>query len=150
MSQGLTPNQLELMRHALGLPNKRRTSYRVYYTAGEGQEDYTTWTDLVASGFAKMRKGNELSGGDDVFIVTRAGAEAALLPGEKLSKEDFPDSIWEPVPCPHCGKKLDRILMQAEKEPNLKDGARWRVVIAGVFNRAALKDVAKLMKGWAT
>lgn len=148
MSQSLTPNQLELMRHALGLPNKKRTSYRTYYVVGYGV-DHTAWTELVALGFAKMHKSDAFRG-DDVFIVTRAGAEAALLPDEKLSKEDFPDSIWESVPCPHCGKMLDRILMQREDEPNLKDGARWRVVIAGVFNRAALKDVAKLMKGWAT
>lgn len=145
----LTPKQLELMRHALGLPNTMRTSYRVYYTASEGQDGYAAWIELVALGFAKMHKSDAFRG-DDVFIVTRAGAEAALQPGEKLSKEDFPESIWEAVSCPHCGKKLDRILMQREDEPNLKDGARWRVVIAGVFNRVALKDVAKLMKGWAT
>ncbi len=147
MSQ-LTPKQLELMRHALGLPNKKRASYRTYYVVGQGA-DHAAWTELVALGFAKMRQ-STVFGGDDLFSVTRAGAEAALQPGEKLSKEDFPESIWEPVPCPHCGKKLDRILMQAEKEPNLKDGTRWRIVVAGVFNRVALKDVAKLMKGWAS
>lgn len=35
------------------------------------------------------RKYTEISGGDDVFYLVRIGAELCLLPGERLSPEDF-------------------------------------------------------------
>jgi hypothetical protein len=85
----MTENQKELARHALGLPNRKRTSYRNYFFAGPGHTDYPEWVAMVEQGDAIRRSGSDLSG-DDVFYVTGKGARAALLPREKLAVEDFP------------------------------------------------------------
>ena len=88
----MTENQRELARHALGLPNKQRTSYRNHFCAGAGHSDYPEWVVMVEQGDATHRNGSDLSGGDDVFCLTEKGANSALLPREKLSTEDFPNS----------------------------------------------------------
>lgn len=89
----LTEIQRELARHALGLPNKRKTTYRNHFVTGEGSTDYPHWTAMVEAGAAKRRDGSDLTGGDDLFWLTREGAEAALRKGEKLSAEDFPQPV---------------------------------------------------------
>lgn len=88
----MKPEQIELARHALGLPNERRESYRNRFVAGPGHTDYLNWMEMVANGDAKRRDGSksQMTGGDDFFWLTMAGACAALNPGEKLCPEDFP------------------------------------------------------------
>lgn len=86
----MSPEQIELARHALGLPNSRRQSHRNHFVAGEGHSDYVAWCDMVASSDARGRKDSQLTGGDPVFWLTRSGAEKALKPGERLCPEDFP------------------------------------------------------------
>lgn len=93
----MTPRQEELARHALGLPNKRRQSYRNHFVAGPGHTDYTDWMVLVAQDLAKRRGGSPLSGGDDVFWLTSAGAGAVLKKGERLDQEDFPALVLQTV-----------------------------------------------------
>jgi hypothetical protein len=85
----MTPEQVELARHALGLPNRRRQSYRNHFVAGEGHSDYAAWCDMVEKGFARGRTGSPLSGGDPVFWLTMAGASLALRRGERLDPDDF-------------------------------------------------------------
>lgn len=86
----MAKTQRDLARHALGLSHKRKVSYRNYFVTGKGSCNYDHWVAMVAMGAASQRKGNDLSGGDDVFWLTRDGAEYALNDGEKLSAEDFP------------------------------------------------------------
>ena len=86
----MTPTQRKLARHALGLPNKQRRSYRNHFVTGPGSVDYREWHTMVAMGDATRRAGSALTGGDDLFRLTRAGAESALEPGERLDAEDFP------------------------------------------------------------
>lgn len=86
----MTPQQIELARHALGLGNGRKISYRNHYVVGPGSEDYDNWQAMASSGLAHRRKGNQLSGGDDIFWLTEIGARAALKPREKLDPKDFP------------------------------------------------------------
>lgn len=76
-------------RHALGLPNKRRQTYRNHFVAGEGHADWHDWMLMVAAGLATKHRPGVLSGGDDVFTLTRAGAEMALHNRERLDPEDF-------------------------------------------------------------
>ena len=85
----MTDAQVELGRYALGLPNKKKISYRNHFCAGVGHSDYADWQSLVEQGLATRRCGTEISGGDDVFYLARIGAELCLLPGERLSPEDF-------------------------------------------------------------
>jgi hypothetical protein len=89
----MTPDQIELARHALGLPNPRRRSYRNHYVVGEGCADYDRWTEMVAEGNARKRAGSPISGGDPIFWLTQDGATAALKRGEKLNAEDFPGEL---------------------------------------------------------
>ena len=89
MGASMTTRQIELARHALGLPNDRRRSYRNrFYLKRTLAEDssYMEWSGLVAAGLAEMSPGENL----DCFYLTRAGAEMALLSGESLDPEDFP------------------------------------------------------------
>jgi hypothetical protein len=91
MGEGVTAKQLSLIRHALGLGRRgQKVSYRNHFVAGPGHSDYADWQELVTEGHAKHRAGNEISGGDDIFWVTKSGAELALRPGESLDPEDFP------------------------------------------------------------
>lgn len=86
----MTPKQIELARHALGLPNRERRSYRNHFVTGEGSDDHPEWVAMVGGGFAKRRAGNQLTGGDDLFWLTPDGAAAALRHGERLDPKDFP------------------------------------------------------------
>lgn len=86
----MTPEQIELARHALGLGNRRKMSYRNHYVADAGSPDHTEWMAMVDDGFARWRRGNEMTGGGDLFRLTRLGAEAALKKGERLDPKDFP------------------------------------------------------------
>ena len=87
----MTPRQTELARHALGLPNPYNRSYRNRYIAGSKHPSYADWQGMVKNGLAKFRDGESLPfGGSHLFSLTRKGADAALLPGEKLCPEDFP------------------------------------------------------------
>lgn len=88
----LDPEMLPLARHALGLPNKRKRSYRNHYVTGPGGFDHATWVRMVDAGLATRRRGGVLTGGDDLFRLTKAGAIAALADGETLDPEDFPDA----------------------------------------------------------
>lgn len=86
----MSPGQIELARHALGLPNSQRRSYRNSFVAGPGHVDYDEWIAMVASGDAVCRDGARLPfGGNDLFHLTRKGATAALKPQELLDTEDF-------------------------------------------------------------
>lgn len=88
----MTPVQIELARHALGLPNRNKKSYRNHFVCGPGHSDYDNWQAMTAAGMAKTRKGNALSGGDDWFWLTLEGAHNALRKGERLDLEDFPSA----------------------------------------------------------
>jgi hypothetical protein len=87
----VTPEQIELARHALGLPNRYRRSYRNRFVAGDDHADYPAWMAMVEAGAAKKYEGAKLQfGGCHLFVLTPAGAIAALKPRESLDPEDFP------------------------------------------------------------
>lgn len=86
----MSPKQLELARHALGLPNERRQSYRNSFVTGEESSDHPTWMEMVEAGHAKRREKVKGYGGMDIFWLTPSGASAALAKGERLDPEDFP------------------------------------------------------------
>ena len=67
-------NKLHILQHALGLDafgEGRR--YRNHFVTGEGSSDFGDCCALVADGLMTQHPGNELSGGDSVFAVTRDG-----------------------------------------------------------------------------
>jgi carotenoid cleavage dioxygenase-like enzyme len=72
-----------MARHALGLTEGRRKSYRNRYVAGIGTDAEERWDDLVRRGLAQRDGG--------CFRLTEEGARAALNNGEKLDPEDFPE-----------------------------------------------------------
>ena len=85
----MTPKQIELARHALGLPNGRKTSYRNHFVTGKGSNDKKNWDAMLEAGMARVRRNVDLYDGDDYFRLTLAGAKAALAKGERLCPEDF-------------------------------------------------------------
>nr|RDS93954.1 hypothetical protein DWF04_19820 [Cereibacter sphaeroides f. sp. denitrificans] len=89
----MSQHQIELARHALGLPNRRKQSYRNHFVTGPGAPDYDAWAAMVADGFAREYRASVLSGGDPAFILTPKGATAALERGERLDPEDFPTQV---------------------------------------------------------
>ncbi len=88
----MNPKQIENARHALGLPNENKRSYRNRFVTGPGSIDYLHWMQMVTDGHARRLDGSksQLTGGDDYFWLTTEDAIAALEPGEKLDQEDFP------------------------------------------------------------
>ena len=83
----MTAEQKALARHALGLPNGARRSYRNRYVASNGTSAWKDWQELVGRGLAVAgHLGTERA----IFHLTTAGARAALTLGERLCPEDFP------------------------------------------------------------
>lgn len=91
MAVALNPKQRELARHALGLTGSCRMSYRNYFSTGAGCADHVAWNEMVELGAAVAHRAVKMCAGDDVFCLTRLGAETVLNRGEKLSSEDFPE-----------------------------------------------------------
>ena len=93
MREQITVHQRELARHALGLPNKGRRSYRNRFTCGIGTTDFDTWSAMADLGAATAWPFDMIErrqhGGLITFSLTRAGAEAVLDQGEMLDPEDF-------------------------------------------------------------
>ena len=83
----MTPEQRELARHALGLPNKKNKSYRNHFCTGKGSTDYPHWEAMVEQGDAIRRVGN-LWGGDNMYYLTLRAALEARDSKEHLSRED--------------------------------------------------------------
>lgn len=86
----MTPEQRELARHALGLPNDRNMSYRNRFCAGTGHDDLPDWCAMVFRGWAAASAPQKSLGGDRMFWLTMDGANLAINPGERLDPEDFP------------------------------------------------------------
>ena len=83
----MTPEQTALARRALGLPNNLARSSRNYASVHPDARAYAPWMEMVEAQLATVEKVG-LSG--RVFTLTRAGAEAALEPHERLDPADFP------------------------------------------------------------
>lgn len=81
----MTAQERDLARHALGLSKRRRQSYRNHFVCNTDP----CWERLVEAGLATVRRSAEATG-MHTYRLTRAGAEAALDPGERLDPEDFP------------------------------------------------------------
>lgn len=86
----MTEEQRELARHALGLRNGKKASYRNHFVCGPGHSDFDNWQAMTDAGQAKRHGPKALFGGDYCFVLTAAGAQAVLEPGERLDPEDFP------------------------------------------------------------
>lgn len=86
----MTPTQIALARHALGLSlNAGNVSYRNYCTAPVAASNYREWREMVDAGHAiRWHRSGARLGGCDLFRLTRSGAESVLKPGESLSKEE--------------------------------------------------------------
>lgn len=81
--QPLTPSQLRILRHSLGLREDGcGYSFRNHYVTGEGSVDWPKCMALVESGLMRRHKGSPLSGGGDIFVVTEAGKRYARVFGE--------------------------------------------------------------------
>jgi hypothetical protein len=85
----LSNRQRAAARAALGLPNPQRRSYRNRYTASRAGETHEVWRGMVELGLAAESApiGDKFA----MFVLTPAGARAALDPDETLDPEDFPD-----------------------------------------------------------
>lgn len=86
----MTPAQIELARHALGLKAGQKRSYRNCFVCGPGHSDFDAWQALVATGEAKRRDTRATFGGDYLFALTLDAAKSVLRAGEQLDPEDFP------------------------------------------------------------
>lgn len=73
----ITKEQRHILRHALGLTRGDET-YRNHFVTGEGSDNYDDCCALVDAGLMTRFKGNELTGGGDLFVATASGMEAAL------------------------------------------------------------------------
>jgi hypothetical protein len=86
----LTERQRQLVRHALGLDGRAKTTHRNHFAVGPGCDDYEDWMDLVAKGYARHRGGSSTPDSVDIFWVTRETALLVRNFDENLS-DDFRD-----------------------------------------------------------
>lgn len=71
----LTPAQLEILQHSLGVDQYGQGAmYRNHFIAGE--DDAQVCRALVALGMMREYPPSELTGGDPLFLVTKAGKSA--------------------------------------------------------------------------
>lgn len=84
----MNPRQIELARHALGLDGWGKRTYRNRYLVAPGASLHAEWLRMVENGHAvrHVQPGRST----DMFMLTRAGAEAAIRPGELLDEADWP------------------------------------------------------------
>lgn len=85
----MNERQKELARHALGLPNKQKMTYRNHFVAGSGHPDFHDWLEMTSRGEAAMRTGRAMSGGDPIFYVTPLGLTLAVDLREKVGREEL-------------------------------------------------------------
>lgn len=87
----MTPEQIKLARHALGLPNEKGRSYRNRFDVPPAHPSHALWWAMVQAGDAESvpsrRGAPQLS--NDRFRLTLVGAGKAVAPGEKIDPEDF-------------------------------------------------------------
>lgn len=76
----MTNAHLEILRHSIGLDERtgRGRAYRNHFVAGG--KDEALCRELVAEGLMIEGRRSELTGGDPVFFVTKAGRVAAESP----------------------------------------------------------------------
>jgi len=86
----MTPRQIELARHALGLRPGCLVSRRNADTLPRDNPDWPHWRSMVEAGLARQVDDPAIPFGMTMFRLTRAGAERALLPGDVLDPEDWP------------------------------------------------------------
>lgn len=84
----MSPEQREIARHMLGLPNINRESYRNRYFASLGHPAWHALHEMVDIGWMNLE--DTKNGRETRFWLTKAGALLALDPGERLDPEDFP------------------------------------------------------------
>ena len=79
MTSAITPHQLHLMHHTLGVSPERREPYRNYFVAGPGHHDQDHLEALEVAGLmARGFRPAFLEGDDVVFRCTDAGRAYAL------------------------------------------------------------------------
>ena len=89
----MTPHQRMLARHALGLPNEGKRSFRNRYITAPGTREHASWEEMVAAREAVKTPGDEMGlGRNDHFRLRHLAAKAACDPGETLDPEDFPNA----------------------------------------------------------
>lgn len=92
----MTPRQIELARHALGLRPGCLVSRRNNFVAAPDTADFDDWIAMMHAGHAE-RRGVMLTYGWWVFKLTRAGAERALMQGDVLDPGDWPETSTQPT-----------------------------------------------------
>lgn len=85
----LSALEKKLARHALGLVDGNKKSYRNRYRAPMIGDVTVAWHAMHDAGYAVCvpTEGKSLG---PFFYLTEAGARLALNPGESLCSEDFP------------------------------------------------------------
>lgn len=83
-STTVTPEQMHILHHSLGITSKRSKSYRNHFVTGPGSKDYDNCVALVSMGYMTQRSGTPLTGGNDLFQVTDAGRHLAIQAKKEL------------------------------------------------------------------
>lgn len=131
----MTPRQIELARHALGLPNRTKQSYRNRFVASAGHGDFADWEAMVAEGVAKRDDGPTFC-----FWLTLEGAHNALLKGERLDLEDFPSMAQReaaaapPKPVTATARERDCLKLMHEYSPHPDGGMIFYAHITDALN----------------
>lgn len=106
------PRILDILRHALGLDERRRATreaYRNHFCTGDGR-DLTLCRAAVGQGLMREHPPSEISGGDFVFTVTAQGKmyvdQHTLAPAEIAMRAKWRAKLEERLSHHPAGSKL--------------------------------------------
>ena len=91
---------LAILLHACGLnEHGQGEAYRSHYVTGEGSAAWNRCTQMVERGLMRKGEASPLTGGDDVFFVTRIGLDAARKNAPPAPKLTAASSASRPCSC---------------------------------------------------
>lgn len=95
----LTQNELDILRHALGL-NYQAKPFRNHFCTGPGSADHPTYMALVDKGLMVRRPPSLLTGGDDLFVVTVRGRAVVMdAPPVRKTRSQLRYERWLDADC---------------------------------------------------
>ena len=114
----MTLNQLSILQHTLGLDEYGRgKSYRNHFVTSSGSSDYADCCKLVELGFMQKRAGNQLSGGDDIFLVTDCGRMAIQEQSPEPKKLSRSAARYQQYLSMECNESFGEFLKYRWYEP---------------------------------
>jgi hypothetical protein len=122
---------LATLQHALGVDEfGRGRQFRNHFCTGPGSDDFDACLANVAEGLMVRKPGSELTGGDDLFLVTDAGKQFVAgnspPPPTRTRSQAHYEAYLDADSCLSFGEWMRRRRVRdAAADPVADDAAQW-------------------------